>query len=472
MKSGIKRVICLACAMLMLVFAMTACGGDSDKDKDVASGASGAGTESATSKNNEIVVAPSIEYGEQWENFDPYASMSESLKGSTVRYATWIDHTQTACAVPLANMEADIGIKPVLFTVPQGGYVSTLMAKIQAGDIPDVWVNNEGDGNFPMTIQIAAPINKVSTVNLDEPIWNKSLNEYFTIDGNTYLVNTVGTPHTGGNMTFYNKRLFEENGFKTPKQYYDEGKWTWDNALKCAKDIKALGADYRGLGIEQDIFIDSLDTSVIKYDPKTATFSSGLGDKAMLEGYQWYADAKEQGLLDGSVGAFTQGKCGICFRGPYGLSNTGYFMTMDPEDVGFTYMPVFEEGDTPTMSAICRMYGIVEKAPNADGAGYFIRYWLDNDNYDLQNTYITAEAGNFYYELTSVGIEGRHLNFDVAAATVAGEEMSKIYSTIRGASSAGVQTALDSVSNVTNNIVDKCNALMTEKRNSAKQLYN
>lgn len=469
MKNGIKRALCLAAALLMLVFAMTACGGD-EKKKDNGSGST---TDTGSSSKPTTVIAPTVSTeGTAYENFDPYATISDSIKGTTVRFATWIDHTTTEGAVPLSSFYEDTGLKVELYTVAQSGYVSSLMTKIASGDIPDVFVNNEGDGNFPMTLQIAAPINKVSTVDLNEPIWNTALNDCFTIDGNVYMVNTIGTPWTGGNLTFYNKRLFEENGFTTPEEYYAQGKWTWDNALKCCKDVKSLGSDYKGMLVEQDIFIDSLGTSVVKYDINTGRFSSGLTDKAMLEGYQWYADAKEQGYLDGSIGSFTQGKCALVIRGPYGLKSTGYFMNMDPEDVGYTYLPSLEEGETPKMSAIPRMYGIIEKAPNADAAGYFIRYWLDPANYDLDNTFLTIDAGNFYYDLTSLGADGRYHNFDKAAAVVAGEDMSTIYNTIRSASSAGVQTALDSVANTVNKIVDSCNTLVTNKLNSDRQNYN
>ena len=215
MKTSMKRVFCIIFAMCIALFALTACGGGED-NTDVSS-------QAPTGNNGDdsevIATKPSGIEGTEWENFDPYATAA-GLKGTTVRFATWIDHTETEGAVPLANFEADTGLKVSLFTVPQSGYVNTLMTKMASGDIPDVFVNNERDGNFPMTIQIAAPINKVSTLNLDEPIWHKSMNESGTIDGNVYLVNTIGTPWSGSNLVFYNKLIFEENGFKTPADYY------------------------------------------------------------------------------------------------------------------------------------------------------------------------------------------------------------------------------------------------------------
>ena len=35
-------------------------------------------------------------------------------------------------------------------------------------------------------------------------------------------------------MVWYNKEIFEENGLKTPKEYYTEGNWTWDTYRELA----------------------------------------------------------------------------------------------------------------------------------------------------------------------------------------------------------------------------------------------
>ena len=466
MKTSIKRVVCLLCAMLMLVFALTACGGDSKKKDDAGQ------TANKNSSDAGVVSANEASYGEEWKDFNPYASIPESSKGKTVRFATWIDHTETEGAMPLANFYNDTGIKVELYMVKQSGYVNTLMTKMASGDRPDVFVSNERDGCFPATLQIAAPINKVSSVNLEEPIWDQSMLATGTIEGNVYLVNTIGTPWSGSNMVFYNKVLFEENGFTTPEEYYEQGKWTWDNLLKCAKDIKALGSDYKGIMLEPDILIDSLGTSFIKYDYKTAKFSSGVNDKALLAGYQWYAEAREQGLLDGGFDAFRANKCGLVIRGPYGLKNTGYFMDMNPEDVGYTYLPSLEEGGKARISSIYRMYGIIDQAPNADAAGYFIRYWLDPKNYDLEHTFLTVDAGNFYYQLINTVADQKYFSFDEPVATLIGEQASTAFwGPAKKASSAGVKTALDSVSNKVDTAVAAANKLIQDKIEADRKTY-
>lgn len=420
---------------------------------------------------------PDVQEGSKYDpaTWNPYATISDSIKGQTVRHATWGDPTTNESAVAYANFEADTGLKCEVFAVPQSGYPEHIKTKIAIGDAPDVFMTNEGNQSFPLTLEIAAPINRVSTVDLEDPIWDKSMLESTRLNGNIYGVNTIGTPHTGSNLVFFNKRLFEENGFKSPADYYAEGTWTWDNMLKCLKDIKALSTTdtvYYGAQLECDIFAGSVGASFTKYNFETDTFSSGINDPKLLSAFQWYSEAKSQGLLDGNINAFVQGRCGIIVRGTWGLKAVGYFQEMDPEDVGFTHLPSFEEGETSYVSSIYRVYGICEGAHHPDAAGYFIRYLLDPANYDLQNAFLTPEAGNFYYELTNRTADQKYFNFDAGLATLLGEDVkSAFYNNAMNSSPANMKQAFDSVSNKINTSVDLANKLVQDKIEADRRNY-
>lgn len=466
MKNSIKRIVCVLFSLFVLVGAMSACGDKKDTTSDTSSVSSnkGGGSGASTVSYNEA-SDPTGKY----KDFDPYASIPDSIKGSTVRFATWIDHTQTEGAVPLANFEKDTGLKVELFTVAQDGYVNKLQTSIASGDIPDVFVSNEGNQNFPLTMQIAAPINKVSNIDLNEPIWDQTMLATATIDGNVYLVNTIGTPWSGSNLCYFNKSLFEENGFTTPAEYYEQGNWTWATMKKVMKDVKSLGSDYAGGMIDVEILGDSAGVSFVMYDYKTATFKSGINTTELLATYQWYADARDEGLLGGTLQKFREAKCGIVTIGVYGLKNTGYFKDMDPNDVGFTYLPSLEDGTASRTSSIYRMYGIVAGCKNANAAGYFIRYWLDPKNYDLNNTFISIEAGNFYYALINKTADEKYFNYDDAVCTLIGGTTSgEFNSGAKGASSAQVKTKLDEVSNKVDKAVSEANKIIADLKSANK----
>ncbi len=457
MKTNIKRIICAIFAFAILVCALSACGGSGATESTASD------SNKTVSNDDETVSATTPSYTGDWENFDPYATISEDIKGQTVRYATWIDHYNTEGAQPLANFYNDTGLNIELFTVPQGQYVDKIITAIASGDKPDVFKSNEGADNFPLTLQLAAPIDVVSTVNLDDPIWHKSMLETAKIDGHYYLLNTIGSPWSGSNLVYYNKALFEDNGFTTPEEYYADGNWTWTTMLKVMKDVKALGADFQGGYVDVEVLGDTAGASFCMYDYKTATFSNGSKKKELAMTYQWYAEAREQGLVNGSFNSFKEGKCGIVITGVYGLKNTGHFKDMNWNDVGFTYLPALEDGTNGKISSIYRMYGIINGAPHADAAGYFIRYWLDPKNYDLQNTFISNKAGNFYYALTNSEADDKYFNFDDVCCTLIGQGSVSVFNGgAKAASAAAVPTKLEAVSNVVDEAVAKANKLIQD----------
>jgi multiple sugar transport system substrate-binding protein len=73
-------------------------------------------------------------------------------------------------------------------------------------------------------------------MDMDSDIWEdvKESNELFKRDGKTYyrVVNV-----TRNDILWYNKKLFEENGMITPREYYEDGNWTWNTLREAAIDM-------------------------------------------------------------------------------------------------------------------------------------------------------------------------------------------------------------------------------------------
>ena len=462
------RILCAALSVCLLAGSFAACG----SDKDTSSAQSSTSSSDAKVEYNKPEVDPDSKYADP--SYDPYASIPESSKGKTVRYATWIDHSQTEGAKVLESFPQKTGINVQLYTVSQWAYVDTLMKSIASGDIPDVYVTSEHNQAFPLTLQIGQPIDLCSSVDLNDPIWDKSMLETSKINGHTYLVNTIGSPWSGSDLVYFNKRIFEDNGFKNPAEYYADGTWTWTTMTKVLKDISALGDDYLGGIVDPEILGGSAAASFVKYDYKTATFSSGVNAPELQTTYQWYANSCEQKLISGNVvkdyGKFTQGKVGLIIWGVYGLKKTGHFKDMDPSDIGYTYLPALEDGSKGLTSSIYRMYGIIDGAPNADAAGYFLRYWLDPANYDLGNTFISPEAGKFYYDLINQSADKKYFNFDYPCAWLIGQSSGSAVFTngVKSASSAQVNTKIQSVSNLVDQAVKAANELVQKKKDQYK----
>ena len=72
---------------------------------------------------------------------------------------------------------------------------------------------------------------------------------------------------------------------------------------------------------------------------------------------------------------------------------------MDGLDLDFTYMPNPDENTKAVFAGNVRCYGIVKGAKNPEAAGYFLRYFLDAANYDIEDTFVSTEVAEAFFEM-------------------------------------------------------------------------
>jgi len=354
---------------------------------------------------------------------NPYASIPNNIKGQTVRFATW----ENLSSYDFNKFYQDTGIKAEIYLVRQSGYVAMINTKMASGDFPDVIVDNDG-GGFPITASILQPINKCSTVDLSDPIWDKGLMETATIDGNVYLVNTVNSPWTGANLIYYNKTIFDRLGEKTPEYYYARGEWTWDTMEDMCGRFAAAGIAPGNFNPK--MFIGSAGTSFLKWDYKNSKFVNNVNDPKLTVAYETWSDWSLKGYVGATMYQFETGQAAMYATGSFGLKSDGYFKNMDPDDIGYCYLPAQSKNSTAKVSATYRMYGIARGAKHANAAGYFIRHFLDSSNYNMETTFHSDRAREFYYEIVNTPASDKYFTFDGHCAYMAGLDEYEFYNAI------------------------------------------
>ena len=397
-----------------------------------------------TGSNTSSGVGPNTSSGNTYPSSDPYENIPVTSKGKTVRFATW----ENVSSYDFNKFYRDTGIHAEVYHVRQSSYVSTIRTKIAAGDIPDVFVDNDG-GGFPITLSIAQPINKCSSVDLSDIIWDQSLMATATIGGNVFLVNTVNSPWTGANLVYYNKALFRELGEKTPEEYYKEGNWTWDTMENMLKRFVAMG--YVGANVNPRMFVGSAGASFLKWDYTNGRFVNTTSDPALTNAYKTWARWNSYGLLGAEMTMFEEGRAAMYCVGVNGLKSDGHWKYMDPNDLGFCYFPSEKPGQKAKVHAIYRMYGIVRGAPNADAAGYFIRHFLDSSNYNMNTTFHSSRAKEFYYEIINTPAQDKYFTFDGHCAYLAGYTEYEFNNAVGTPDPNDVYNRIQSVSNMVNN---------------------
>lgn len=206
-KSSAGRIISFILAFAMIagtLFVMTGCKNTPEKKATGVYG--GVDISKLTSRDITIV-----------SHFDPGVTREATPIGKTVK---WWEQT-TGGKVNLKVIAADI-------------YPTKLMAMIGAGTPADiVMVDQRGWMPRLAVLNVIQPVDEF--INKDEFLPKETrLYDSFMWKGKHYAAYVNGA---WGYSLWYNKTMFQNNGVKTPREYWDEGNWTWGTFLEVAKEL-------------------------------------------------------------------------------------------------------------------------------------------------------------------------------------------------------------------------------------------
>ena len=412
MKSTFVKLLALILAMVMSVF-VAGCGEEeveivyqyedgteasTDTGSTASDGAEATTSTSSTkkpgSKGDSVVN----------DNVNP-----EDYRGTTITYATWRNPAQYEDGPVVKAFEKKYGITVKVDLMTESEYTQKVLANIQTKKSPDIYFSTY---TFPYCIEALQPID-AAKLNLKESIWDKALINLATVNGKTYLVDTIGNIWKDEDMIVYNKKIFRDANIPTPEELQEAGNWNFDTMTQCMKKVAALGTDYIGGAVHLEGLIHSAGASVIGY--KDGKFYNGTQNTVTQEIMQWASTGLKEGWLGTTsiyeaLNQFPSNKVGIAVLHSFSLKKTGYLRNMKSSDIGFTTLPSYK-GNEPTATSFVRGWGLCKGANNPVAAGIFLRYYLDVNNYDTGSAFISKDAENFFFKLTSTATQNKNFYF-------------------------------------------------------------
>ena len=442
----IKKIITLllCVAMLLSVAMLAGCGGN---------GEGGKGSNKGGNASNE-------------EEF--FLDVPSELRGTTVQFATWIDHTQTDTAICLQGFEETTGMKAELVAVNESDYIQKVTALIAADQSPDVIVEN---GSFPKTLNLLMPL-EVETTGLDvkDPFWNQGVVERFTIGDYCYLVNGANSSwDIVGAMTYFNRTILEENGIATPHDLMEQNNWNVDSMWTLMEQIKgSCGFSRPGTSITFDDWLSTYGGAQIRWDTTTDKFVNSLKEdntKAAIEYMMRAQDAGLAKIIANHDDDITKGAIALEICGAYGLRKSpGWFYTMDVDDLGFAPLPKINKDDADyPYNAFMRAYGLCKGAKNPKGGAYFLRYFLNEDHYDINQIFKNEDAKAMYMELREKQDPSRiAVTIGVVRVTEAtGDSLTMVNPLIKG-TSAQISVNLEKANNTCDAYIAAANKIIDD----------
>ena len=386
----------------------------------------------------------------------------EDYRGTTVVYVTWKDPKLAEDGPVIEAFEKKYGITVKIQLVDQEKYLSQISASIASGQQGDIFFEN---GTFPGSLSVMQPLDN-AMINFDDPIWNQNTINASKIGGHSYLVDTISNIWSEVDICVYNKKIFADNNLTTPEELYKAGKWTFENFRKLAQQVSALGKDYIGAEINSETALGAAQVGFFSY--KDEKMSVSVNDK-LYEVMRFLAQMKTDGIAEIGHRAFNDGKTGMGLTNAFALKKSGYFTSINPDHVGVTYLPVWKEGNKNVQTGIYRGWGLIKGAKNPVAAGIFLREYLDINNYDVSNAFLTDELSNFFFQVTGETSDVfYYYGNSMVKSTGLGTEFADRWSTI---SPDQIRTYIEGQLNVMNEMSAKANEIIQTEKEWLKEEY-
>ncbi len=465
-----KKLLALLLTVFMVLAVFVGCNSDTDVNSEAVNGTDSTvvddnNDEGNTDKTDSSVPGGGGETASGTGDSKPSGGTSSSgsgtsstekpatLRGTTVKFATWIDVNKTEYGPVIQAFTKATGIRVKIVNVPQHEYITKLTGLIASGNSPDV-INDNSE--FPRTIGITQPITAAG-INPNDSRWNPIITEMSTLNGKTYLVSSNQASFQTSGLVYYNKKLFANNGIKSPEQYVKENNWNWETFNKAASDIKQAAGIKLGCVFDSGVFTSSYGAGFVKY--KQGQFYSGIDETVLTDTWRFLQTGVKSGLFNlGAKSQFIEGQAGMCVTDTYGLKKAGYFSAMKNSDLGVTYLPKKNSSDANyPRGGFITAYGIAKGAKNPLGAGEFLNYYLNMDNYDTNRIYKTPEFATFAKGVIKIPTTLNTVYWDDSLQDLTGQTFNKYVIT---SDPNQIEANLEKVKNTVNAAVKKANDMV------------
>ncbi len=415
MKQMYRRGLALLLAVCM--FGLIGCGGgekdgaearvDEGSGENTAGEGADAGKENENGNENEGSGNADLKdlAGKPWEQV--LSEMPSDLRGTTITVYNWNPITEyPGAAAVLKDFTQQTGIEVEWKAENFDTYLSKLTSLVASGQSPDV-------------VRLRSPLvenllnlQPVSAAEYDftDGVWDPWIMEQYSVDGQCYGLNLSNTNLASPAMLLYNRSLIDKYDLDDPYVLWKRGQWTYDKFVEIMRDYVAeSGKDFACSYFDYSEITQMFGVpGPITFDGKE--YVSLLGDSDFISATQKVADLKNTDHLLGvwKADEFEAGELLFwCGTAVYARRQNAYFQTL--KEAGSLYAVPFpkvegQEKEYELFSEV-EAYGIPEGAGNPRAVPYFLRYFLDRNNYDM-DAFFSSSQGLEVYDYC-MGIENR-----------------------------------------------------------------
>ena len=388
-----------------------------------------------------------------WEEVK--AKIPSKLRGTKIVFYNWNEKDSVSQAKEvIEKFTNETGIEVEWIVAHYDDYATNLAAKIAAGNSPDIVRLNNMD---PRIIPYLMPLTDTG-YDFTDQAWNHDLMYHYQVSGKPYGAILDNSPFFMPKVTYYNRSLIKKYGLEDPYDIWKRGEWTWDKAMELSEAfLDKAGDQYYGFTGDL-VYADSLGKFMAAYDPTQNKYVSGMSDTKFAEANQWVNKYIKQGVMsahDTAIDDFNNGESLFFTDSLIGARGAHYYYVhlKKTKNLGTVPVPsVSGQSEYYLSFTENEAYGISNASKNAEAVPYFLRYYLDSKNYNMDKFYYDAQSKEVA-DWCQTQKNFLNVGFDNSIRQeLYGESAWNIHHAIRAAEPAQVKSVIDSYVPVIENV--------------------
>lgn len=338
--------------------------------------------------------------------FDPYSNIASKKDGNTVTVMLWWKPTSTEKKV-MSDFKSKYNIGFKVITTTHELYQTRLTAMVASGkDVPDICAMDHESFPIPIIKNQVQPItNEIFDLQNDDA-YDIAQMDLFKWNGKYYGIQLKDNMTYQRGCVYFNETLFKERGVKTPYELWKSGKWNWDTFADCAKKMTFSNAGKITYGVTSDntwitYLMASTKTDFVKNNGTTLV--NNLSDPNVLKTLSFVSDLKSGGYWnpqEAGTKALRNRETAMLLEGSWVMEANSASGSLDPINGKWSVVPIPSPAGQASVQAITpTVWCIVSGAKSPKSASYFIRYWLDANNFNMKKQIPNDTAREVFNEM-------------------------------------------------------------------------
>jgi len=481
MKQLAKQIL-FGLLALALTLSLVACGGDgettattttagedtvtttvTDTDVTTTTAPSAQQSSSKTSKTTGSTKAPTGNASSlTWAQVK--AKMPANLKGSKLVFFNWNElNSITDAQKAVSAFTKETGITLDYQVGSYDNYVTEIAAKQAAKSAPDIIRMKDLN---PALMAMLQPLSNTG-YDFNDKAWDKDVMDRYSYKGVAYAVNMENTVMQQPDVFLYNKKLlskFKMNDLD-PYSLWKKGQWNYEKFVEVCETFKEEAGDaYIAFSpFKWQAFAQIQGSDFVLYTKDG--FKNNVTDTKLSDGLRKMIQMKEDGLVADTAyqrQAFEAGNVLFFHDAIIGARKTHFYFTGLKGDgtLGIVPLPEIKGKEYYQLFAELEAYAVPTGAKNTAAVPYFLRYWLDADNYNVDQFFANKTVLEVYNHCMKQ--EKRLMTYNYGYVLTEANGFNEFVASIMRSTAGGVTTQLNSKKNEieaavrqTNSVLDK-----------------